>query len=213
MKKQPTRVYLVRHGETGWNSGGRFQGLTDVGLSDRGLQQAACLRDRFANEEIDAVYSSDLSRAVQTGSAIAEAHNLKVKVLPELREINFGCWEGLTHHEISIRYPEQLKNWLPPGPGDMVIPGGESFVQVMDRAWKGVKQIVADHLGKTVVVVSHGGVIRAIICAAIQVGTSAVWHIAQDNAGVSLINFYDKRPILALFNDTHHLNGLRKTSD
>jgi len=203
---QPTRLILVRHGETDWNSGGRYQGHSDVGLSEAGRWQAARLRERFRGERIDAFYASDLHRAMETAAIIAEPHGKAVCPVPALREINFGYWEGLTHSQIAAIYPQELERWLF-GAGDAVVPGGESFAQVRQRAWRALEEMVKAHRGQTILAVSHGGTIRAVLCAALNMVTESVWRLAQDNAAVNIIDFYPQLPVVVLLNDTSHLSA------
>lgn len=203
---KPTRLILVRHGETAWNSNGKYQGHTDVGLSEVGKWQAACLQERFRDEKIDAFYASDLHRAMETAAIIAVPHGKEVRPVPALREINFGLWEGLTHSQIAAVYPQELQQWLF-GPGEVVVPGGESFAQVRMRAWGALQEIVQAHRGETILAVSHGGTIRAILCAALNMGTESIWRFAQDNAAVNIIDFYPELPVVVLLNDTSHLRA------
>jgi broad specificity phosphatase PhoE len=148
-----TTILLVRHGETDWNLDRRLQGHSDQPLNATGREQARGLAEELAGEELDAVYSSDLSRASETARIIAEARGLEVTALPELRERHFGTWEGLTDDEIGQRFPEAAKGIL----GD-----GETREE-MDRRVVGVLQrIAAEHPDGTVLVISHGGPLRAV---------------------------------------------------
>ena len=101
-----TTIFLIRHGETVWNRESRMQGYRNVPLSDSGREQAAKLADYLKNETFHAIYSSDLSRAAETAQLVAEKHQMPVIVFPEFRERNCGEWEGLTHDEVSRKYPD-----------------------------------------------------------------------------------------------------------
>ena len=101
-----TEILLARHGETDWNSGRRVQGHTDIPLNAAGVEQARALAEQLAGEPLTAVFSSDLSRALDTARAVAAVHGLEVTVDPRLREKNFGTWEGLTDVEIAERFPD-----------------------------------------------------------------------------------------------------------
>jgi broad specificity phosphatase PhoE len=153
-----TRVVLVRHGETEWNAHKRAQGQADVALSPRGREQAKETAGRLSDLHVDAVYSSDLSRAVETARAIAEVHGLDVEEDPAFREIDQGEWTGLTVAEIKQRWPER---W---GPARhfSARPGGESPQQVRRRALEGLRRVVERYPQGTVVIASHGGTIRWI---------------------------------------------------
>jgi broad specificity phosphatase PhoE len=148
-----TTLLLVRHGETDWNRDGRVQGHSDIPLNETGRRQAAALRDAMAPETIDAVYASDLERARETALAVASPLGLTVCELPELREKHFGSWEGLTREEIRDRFPHAIRGrW-----GD-----GESTDEMAERVLGGLRRIAARHDGRVVLVVSHGGPLRAV---------------------------------------------------
>ena len=148
------QILLARHGETDWNLGRRVQGHTDIPLNATGIAQAQALADELAREPIVAVYSSDLSRALDTAGAVAARHRLPVSVDPDLREKNFGSWEGLTDTEISERFPDAKRGvW-----GD-----GETTEQVSQRVVAAVERIAARHPGGAVLVVAHGGPLRALL--------------------------------------------------
>lgn len=201
-----TRIYLVRHGQTLWNSSARYQGHADVGLSDIGREQARALSKRLAKEAINAIYSSDLKRALETASILAEPHNLPVQALPELREINFGAWEGLTFDEIKAKYPELAERWHKL-PATVRIPGGETFEEVKERAYSIILKLVQKHDPGAIVVVTHGGTIRAIICALLEIDLNHAFHIRQDNGSLNIIEFYEDWGILCLLNDTTHITS------
>jgi alpha-ribazole phosphatase len=201
----------VRHGETEWNSLGQFQGHQDVALSEKGRRQAECARERFAGEDIAAFYASDLRRAMETAAVIAAPHGKPVQSVPDLREIDFGFWEGLTFDQIAALYPTELAAWFW-GPGTLGVPGGESFAQVQERAWAALTGIVARHPGQKVLVVSHGGTIRALLCAALNLPSDSVWRLALDNAAISAIDFYSQGPVVSLVNDCSHLRCFHKAA-
>jgi alpha-ribazole phosphatase len=200
-----TKLILIRHGETVWNAEKKFQGHTDIALSDIGLQQASQLADRLAKEKIAAVYSSDLNRAFVTAETVADRHGLPVSGLPSLREIKFGDWEGLTYTAIHEKWPSQLSG-LFTSPAEIVIPGGESFYELKLRAAGAIAELVAKHQDETVVVVSHGGTIRTIFCSILDIHLNHLWEIRQDNTAVNIIEYYDGKALIALVNDIHHLS-------
>jgi 2,3-bisphosphoglycerate-dependent phosphoglycerate mutase len=140
-----TELLLVRHGETDWNAEGRLQGHTDRPLNEYGRRQAIELADRLAGEGADAIYASDLVRAQTTAEIIGERLGLPVVVDPDLREKNWGTWEGLTGDERVLVEFE-----------------GESTENHRDRVMAAVRRIAARHPGQRVVVVTHGGSLRRI---------------------------------------------------
>lgn len=206
MKKR-TRLILIRHGETEWNKSLRFQGHRDIPLSDTGREQARKIAHRLSCEKIDAAYASDLSRALETAQAIAEHHKLEVNVVPELKEINFGYWEGLTHKEIDSKYPEAMAQWLS-NPQDTKIPGGESMNDVAERCRVGISGILADNPNKDVLVAAHGGVLRIVVAQALGLKLNDYWKFRLDNVSLNIIDYYENgRAIVNVLNDTSHLIG------
>ena len=146
-------LLLVRHGETDWNRDNRVQGQTDTPLNATGLAQAEELATSLSSTPLVAIYSSDLSRARDTAAVVAGLHGLPVQVDADLREKNFGTWEGLTDLEIRERFPHATRGtW-----GD-----GETTAQVGERAVRAIERIRARHASGTVLVISHGGTMRAI---------------------------------------------------
>ncbi|NLW08134.1 MAG: alpha-ribazole phosphatase [Clostridia bacterium] len=204
---QATRVYLVRHGETEWNNLGRYQGHSDIALSSRGRRQAELLSQRFEKVHLDAAYASDLKRARETAITIVAPHNLEVKLEAGLREINFGAWEGLSYQEIIAAFPQEWEEWRY-DPANRAVPGGESFQQVKERALAVFNKIVAKEKGRNILLVAHGGCLRALICSILGLDLSAVWRFRLDNTGVSVVDCYNENKILVLLNDTHHLELL-----
>jgi alpha-ribazole phosphatase len=207
-----TKLILIRHGQTVWNKELKYQGHSDVALTAAGSEQATLVAQRLAGEEIAAVYASDLSRAFITAQAIAKSRKLQVMPITDLREINFGQWEGLTYEQINARWPDILSKWYF-SPDEVNIPGGESFRELKERAMRVINELVARHPKQTIVVVSHGGTIRTILCAALNIHLNYVWNIQQDNTAVNIIKYYRDRPVVTLMNDTHHLALYNKTHD
>ena len=148
----PTRIILARHGETDWNLERRWQGHSDRPLNETGRAQAEELAEQLAGEPISAVYSSDLVRAHETARIVAERLGLDVVAVPGLRERQFGTWEGLRDVEVERLYPG-LRN----------PPDGETRDELLRRVLESLEAIAAAHADETVLVVSHGGPIRALL--------------------------------------------------
>jgi alpha-ribazole phosphatase len=199
-----TKLILVRHGQTVWNKELKYQGHTDIELSAEGQQQAELVADRLKDEKVAAVYSSDLTRAFVTAQTIAGRHNLPVTTIPELRELKFGEWEGLTYKAISEGWPAEM-GLLYTHTDEVQIPGGETFRELKDRAAGAVAKLIEQHRNETIVVVSHGGTIRTILCETLDIHLNHLWDIKQDNTAVNIVEYYDERTIVALVNDSHHL--------
>lgn len=203
--EQMTRIILVRHGETIWNKELRYQGHQDIPLSEKGRDQAGKLSARMSTEKIDAFYASDLSRALETAHIVAGPHGLPVLPVPELRETNFGKWEGLTYNEITTAFSEDMQRWRE-NPLVNRIPGGETLKEVADRCMAGINRIVAAHPNQTVLTAAHGGTIRVVVSSVLGIDLNNYWKIKQDNVSVNIIEFYNHdRAIVCLLNDTGHL--------
>lgn len=200
-----TRVILVRHGQTEWNVQLRYQGHSDIELTALGRKQAELVAARLIKEPISAVYSSDLGRALRTAEYIAAQHRLTVTPIHGLREYHFGEWEGLTFKQIAKHWPDISVDFFK-NPDAVRVPGGETFGEVKARAEAAVRKLVNQHPGQTIVLVSHGGTIRTILCAALGLHLHHVWSIRQDNTAVNIIEYYPETAIVALVNDVHHLN-------
>ena len=200
------RLVLIRHGQTEWNKSGRYQGQSDVKLSEEGLAQARCLAEHFPVAHLDAVYASDLSRAMMTAEIVAEKFNLEVRPEPAFRELSFGDWEGLTYAQIVSGWPEAMAHFLT-RPDIMVIPGGETFPQVQARSMKRLRKIVAEHEphDHTVGIFAHGAVLRTMLTGILQMPLSMVWSLSQYNTAVNMVRFDDGRPTVEILNSTAHL--------
>lgn len=202
-----TKVIFVRHGQTSWNQEGKYQGHSDIALNERGVRQANLVAGRLAKEKISAIYSSDLLRAYQTAEAIAQYHALPVIARAEFREINFGIWEGLTYQEIMATWPEILTAMYSK-PGEISPPEGESFQEVKQRVASALQQCVADYQGETIVLVSHGGTMRVLLCIALGIGLDKMWSMRQDSSAINIIEYIDDQAVVSLINDTCHIKEI-----
>jgi alpha-ribazole phosphatase len=209
------KILLVRHGVTSWNHVHRYQGHTDIVLSEDGIKQAYALKERFSNTPVEAIYSSDLLRAVKTAEIINEAHGLPLHTCPELREINFGIWEGLTFTEITKRYPELSQKWLT-GPHLVKLPEGENVAQVQARGMEATQQIIASHPDGQVIVVAHGVIIATILGGLLKIPLNKLQEYKQDNTAVSIVSISKSngkqislgyQASLETFNDLSHLES------
>ena len=155
-------LLLIRHAESTWNAKGRWQGHGDPPLSDRGRAQASALARELAYESIDVIISSDLCRAVETAAIVGETHDLRPELNPRLRELDIGKWEGLTRDEIESTSGDALRRF---DAGNLdVRPGaGENLRELEQRAHSIVNELVGAHPGRRLAVVTHLGVIRALL--------------------------------------------------
>lgn len=207
-----TKIIFVRHGQTEWNVLGRYQGQTDVALSPLGIEQAEKLAAHFPVDKIEAVYSSDLARAMKTASCVADRFVLTVEPRPELRELNFGDWEGLTYDEIVAKWPDALENFFQ-HPDVLEIPHGESFPKLRERALACVEEIVARHPDQTVAVFAHGAILRTILTAALHMDLQYVWTIRQFNTAVNIVTYTEHGTTVELINGTGHLKYTQEPVD
>jgi len=205
------RLLLVRHGETAWNATGRFQGQMDTDLNTAGQRQAVAVAERLASEEIHAIYASDLRRAYDTAVAISARHAVAVQADPRLREINFGAWQGLTYVQMQEQDSERLAAWNADR-ANRCPPGGESLSQVAKRLSLLLDEVCLQYVDQTVVLVSHGGTVRLVLCLLLGHPLSAYWQFEVDNTAIAEIELQDRGPVLIRWNDTHHLTDGHRQS-
>jgi probable phosphoglycerate mutase len=178
-------VILVRHGQTEWNDGARFQGHLDSPLTKAGLLQAESIGRRIAKERIAAVYSSDLGRALQTAELIAAPCELAVVTNDRLRERGLGVFQGLSRDEIALRFPEEAKRYYSRDP-HYAVPGGESAMGRFLLALGFLDEIAERHKGETIVAVTHGGVVQGMFRHVTEVGFEAPRRFAIRNAAYNV---------------------------
>ena len=200
-----TRLYLARHGATQLTAEGRFSGSVGVDLSDEGRWQAAQLGERLRDEGITAVYCSPLSRSAETAAIVAEPSRLVPMTRDGLREISHGHWEGLTRNEVEQRFPGEYAAWEE-DPFTFAPNGGESGVAVLARALPTIREIVMNHLGERVLVVSHKATIRLLLSSLLGFDARGYRdRLDQAPACLNVLDFKDPvRVRLMLFNDTSH---------
>ena len=197
-----TRIILIRHGETAWNKVGRLQGTSNVLLSPEGIRQAKLLAQHAPFHSVDAIYSSDLSRAVTTAEILAEKFNLPVIQERGFRETNFGDWEGKLFTELMV--VDGFEKFFTQ-PDRVHPPNGETFLECQARVLTSLEEIVADSPGQSVVIVSHGAVIRLMLCAALELPIRKMWAINQVNMAVNIIRVDGGNITIELVNSTAHL--------
>ena len=200
-----TRVFLVRHGATVLTAEDRFAGATDVELSDEGRNQARRLSERLRNEQIHNVYASPLSRTVETAKILAEPHQLPVITKDGLREISHGRWEQMTRKEVEVSYPEEALEW-DKDPYTFAPVNGESGLQVTARSLPVLIEIVRNHPGQKILVVSHKATIRLLLSSLLGFDPRRYRdNLDQNPAALNIVDF--KNPSharLTLFNDISH---------
>jgi probable phosphoglycerate mutase len=209
-----TRLYLVRHGATQRTAEDRFSGTVGVELSEEGRHQAGRLAERLSDEGISAVYSSPLSRAVETARIVAHGCRVEPILRDGLREIGHGRWEGLTRREVEERFPGEYPAWEQ-DPFTFAPEGGESGVAVLARALPVVREIVTAHAGRRVLVVSHKATLRLVISSLLGFDARGYRdRLDQAPACLNVVDFKDPvRARLMLFNDTSHYADQPRMAD
>lgn len=196
-----TWIYLVRHGSPLGAETRRFIGHVDVPLSPLGEREMECLAVRLAAVPLGAIYTSDLGRARRSAEIIARPHGLALRIVPALREMAMGRWEGLTADEIHAREPDLFREWMG-RVEEFPFPGGESVPDLLERVWPAFERIVAAHPGERVAVVGHGGANRAILCRALGLPLDRLLALGQDYAALSLLEWREERLVLHVLNQT-----------
>ena len=206
-----TRLYLVRHGQTAGNAEGRFGGHSPTPLSELGQRQAEITARLLSRERIDAIYSSDLLRAVQTAQPLSELLELPIIDTPTFRERHVGVLEGLTFDESKERYPDDYYA-LVHRRINHTITEGESYRDLLDRVTKGLHEIFRKHIGKKVVIYSHTGAICYMtlhLMGAIHRHTKQTPWLVTSNCGINRFEIRGPRNIRVLaVNDTKHLDAM-----
>ena len=205
------RLILVRHGETLWNRTHRWQGHTDIPLSDLGRKQAAALATRLANEPIDVVCASDLARAAETAGLLCRDRDLEIHRTAALREVCLGPFEGLRTDEIREQMPEAFLRRIEsedPDDVDFALPGMESRRAFNARASRAVLGCVTAHRHENTLVVAHGGVLRAFFLAAFGLPLSAGRQIEIPNCAFNSFRSCRGRWRLETWAEVAHLGKL-----
>ena len=201
------KLFIARHGETVWNREGRIQGHTDVALSERGMEQARLLGQRLRDVPFDAAYASDLSRASATAAVALEGRDVPLCPTPRLREYHKGAFEGMTEGELRARYPEEYPGYIAKDL-DYAPEGGESTRGVSARMTAVINDIKDRHLDDNVLVVGHGGSLRAVMMALLGMPMDANWRFVFGNCTLTIVDTYHDNAVLRLFNDGSHLADL-----
>lgn len=200
------KIYLVRHGQTSWNQQCRYQGTKDIPLDEEGISQVEKLAERLKDVAWDGATSSDLNRAKTTAEIILQ-HQPKTQLhlYPELQEMNFGAWEGITFSEADKKWPNAVSSFFA-DPTQPIIPEGENAVEFRDRVLRGFDQVLSlAEDSETWLVATHGGVIRIILCEVLGVPLKEMWDFHQGNTALNILSINNGQMKFDLINDTTHL--------
>ncbi|MCR4432026.1 MAG: alpha-ribazole phosphatase [Tepidanaerobacteraceae bacterium] len=205
-----SRFYLIRHGETLWNKEFKYQGQSDIPLSDTGRLQALKLSERLKAQKIDGVYSSDLQRAMETARIISVPHELEVFPAREMRELSFGKWEGCTFDEINEKWPGEMERWRK-DPYNERPEGGENLSELCERVSIFLKAAANKHPEKNILIVTHAGPIRALLSVILNLHYDLFWKFKISNASITVVEYDGKEELarssayVVAVNDTYHL--------
>lgn len=200
------RIYLIRHGETVNAGEVCLNGHFDVELSPAGEEQIRRVAKALQVKPVKAIYSSDLKRTRVSAEILSRPHNLEPVCYPELRELSFGKWEGLSVKVLNQRYPGELSKRFK-NPETFCADGGETFLQLQERALPKFLEIAGRHPGEEIVIMSHGGVNRVILAHLLGSPLSHAFRISQEYAAINVIQFCEDQPAIELLNGaTHHLS-------
>lgn len=202
------KLILARHGETDWNVAEVFRGRLDIELNETGRKQAKLMADYLAGTKFSAVFSSPLKRALETARAVAARQDIEVTVAPELMDMDFGDWQGLTVNTVREKHPGFFSRWLEQ-PHCLKVPGGESLSNVRERALNLISRITARN-ESDILLVSHRVVGKVLICALLSLDDSHFWNIKLDTCGLTNFSLEDGRFVLTGHNDTSFLKPLQK---
>ena len=203
--QKSTRIYMVRHGATQLSAEDRFAGAVEVELSEEGKFQASRLAERLADDHIAAVYSSPMKRTLQTATILAAPHRLPVTPRDGLREIHHGHWESMRRADVEAQFSDEYAAWEE-DPFTFAPQGGEAGVNVIARALPIIREIVLDHPGQNVLVISHKATLRLIISSLLGFDARGYRdRLDQSPACLNVLDFKDPvRARLMLFNDVSH---------
>ena len=202
------KLFLIRHGQTEWNSQGRYQGAQDTILTETGIKQARLAREYLSRVNFANFYSSPKKRALKTANIIADGLNIKINIREDLKELNFGKWEGLTFENINTGYKQDYQNWLS-DPYNNAPPDGESFKVLLERAGNEINKIVNENPeGSNVGVVTHGGVIIALLINWLQIPSQRWRSLIQRQGAINVVVIDKNFPYISQINYTGHLQPI-----
>ncbi|WP_101772929.1 histidine phosphatase family protein [Peptostreptococcus faecalis] len=197
--------YIVRHGQTEWNTLGKTQGHGDSPLTDLGELQAENLAKALEKYPIDYIYCSDLGRAVQTAEIVSKKMNKDFTTTNLLREMGFGIWEGRPLSEIEYTYPETFRTWRNE-PEKVEIPEGEKLLDIYKRQKKLIENINENYDGKHILLISHSVTVRVMLLDFLGSPIKNLYRIKQDNTAINIVECREYGPVVIKINDTAHLN-------
>ena len=197
MESDRTRLYLTRHGEV--VNHGVYNGQTDVDITPKAIQQMERLRDRLADKDLRAAYSSDLIRTRKGAEIIAQPHGLTPMAFPEFREVNFGRWQGLSYVQVMEQFPADIPQWLS-NVEHFRIPEGESMIEVRQRSIPKLQELIELHRGGEILLVCHGALNRVILAEALRLPMAHLLRLEQDYGCLNIVDYTPTWTVVKLMN-------------
>lgn len=191
-----TTFYFLRHGNTAWTDKQIYYGATDIKMDKTGRNQIRKAAFFFADKQIDLIMTSPLQRSLESASIINEQLQKNCIRAPELAEMNFGIFEGLTHTQITEKFPGEYNSWINQWITNR-IPGGESLQDMADRVVSAIEKVRKEYQGKTLLLVSHGGAIRAALSCYLTGSLENYWKFSVKTGSITEVYFTDDFPVLA----------------
>ena len=204
------KFFLLRHGQTAWNKDQRFRGRKDVPLSDQGKLEAEAVADALADQSVERVYASPLSRSMQTLFPLARRLGQEVIPFDGVIDMNFGEWEGMKVEDAEKEYPELFKLWVG-SPERITFPKGESLGEVQARAMRSISRLAVEFPDAAIAVCSHRVVCKLIMLGLLEVKPDKFWALRQDTACINRFDYNPPQAIVHTINQTHHLEKLGGT--
>lgn len=198
-----TRLFLIRHGDTIDEETKKvFKGTIDIPLSEKGIAKLKKASQFLSRYNFDYIYTSALSRCIESGKIIAEPHNLETEIAGAFNEIHFGIWEGRSFEEIDEESPTEFRQWVK-NPDIHTPPQGEALIDAQQRSINIFNEMISKHRGQNIAIVTHAGILRLIFASILGMKLPAIFRIAQDYGCINIIDIYrDDIPVIKLLNFT-----------
>lgn len=207
------KLFLIRHGQTSWNVEGKYQGSCDIELNSTGIQQAELASKYLSRVKFSKIYSSPLKRTMKTANIINGRTEVEIKIDKDLKEVDFGKWEGLKFNEIDKDYHEDYQQWLT-DPYNNHPTGGESFKELTLRTTSAIDSIVAENTDdSSVAIVTHGGVILSLLVYWLQIPLPRWKSIIQRQGAINIVVIDKDYPYISAINYTGHLSPVYNDSE
>ena len=194
-------LFLCRHGQTEHNNKGKVQGQMESNINEKGKEQAKKLRDRFAEDDISKVYSSSMTRAIETAELVSEPHNVEIEKIEELKEVARAEFEGERFEDLIEEITKSETEdylWKPEG--------GESLEELKERGVNFLNSIKEEHEGEKIIAISHGGTISSILLGILEHSAKNSYRINQENCSINKLTWgADKGWSIHSVNDSSHL--------